>query len=49
MMRFEQMNGNEFVLPTKIKHGLGIIKEISNELKELNVSKPVIVADKGVY
>ncbi|ACB85621.1 iron-containing alcohol dehydrogenase [Natranaerobius thermophilus] len=48
MLRFEQMQENEFVLPTKTKHGLGIIKEIANELKELNVSKPIIVADKGV-
>ena len=48
MLRFEQMSGNEFVLPTRIKHGLGVIKELANELEQLNVSKPIIVADKGV-
>ncbi len=42
------MSGNEFVLPTRIKHGLGVIKELANELEQLNVSKPIIVADKGV-
>ncbi|OWZ83553.1 iron-containing alcohol dehydrogenase [Natranaerobius trueperi] len=48
MLRFEQMQQNEFVLPTKIKHGLGIIKDINQDVQELGVSKPLIVADQGV-
>ncbi len=48
MMRFEQMQDNVFQLPTKMRHGIGIIKEIGKEVNDLNVSKPLVVADSGV-
>ncbi len=48
MLRFEQMQGNAFELPTKIKHGIGIIKDIAEDVKDLKVTKPLIVADPGV-
>lgn len=38
----------EFVLPTKIKFGEGISREIAAEIKELGKEKPLILTDKGL-
>jgi alcohol dehydrogenase len=37
-----------FELPTKIFFGPGCVKELANQLKALNVSRPLIVSDAGV-
>lgn len=38
----------EFVLPTKIKFGEGISREIAAEIKGLGKEKPLILTDKGL-
>ncbi|UMZ74558.1 iron-containing alcohol dehydrogenase [Natranaerofaba carboxydovora] len=48
MFRFEQIKGNEFELPTKVVHGIGVTKELGKRIKELGVEKPLIVTDEGV-
>ncbi len=48
-MRFEQMNRvTAFEIPTVMKHGLGAIKSLGQETKNLGVEKPLIVTDPGV-
>ncbi len=48
-MRIEQMQKmSVFEVPTVMKHSLGAIKELGNEVKNLGISKPLIVTDKGV-
>ena len=37
-----------FILPTRIDYGVGQIKKLIGELKELNVKKPLIITDKGI-
>src|SRR5690625_4242130 len=49
-MKVEQMyNYHQFELPTVIKHGIGSIKNIGEEVKNLGVSKVLLVTDPGVY
>ena len=50
MMRIEQMLENkEFVLPTKIISGIGVLKQLGEEVKELGIQKAMIVTDQGIY
>lgn len=42
------INNFEFILPTRIKYGYGVINDISTEIKALGHSKPLIVTDKGL-
>lgn len=49
-MKVEQMyNFHQFELPTAIKHGIGSIKNIGEEVKNLGVSKALLVTDPGIY
>ncbi|WLR43051.1 iron-containing alcohol dehydrogenase [Bacillus carboniphilus] len=49
-MKVEAMqNFHTFEIPTVIKHGIGSIKHIGDELKKLGVSKALIVTDPGIY
>ncbi|MCW3489061.1 iron-containing alcohol dehydrogenase [Dethiobacter alkaliphilus] len=48
-MRIEQMQRmTEFEIPTVMKHGLGAIKNLGDEVKKLGVKKPMVVTDQGV-
>ena len=42
------VNSFEFVLPTRIKYGEGVVGEIADVVKELGDKKPLIVTDKGL-
>lgn len=42
------VNSFEFVLPTRIKFGEGIVGEIADVVKELGDKKPLVVTDKGL-
>lgn len=42
------MNNFEFVLPTRIKFGEGVYRDIADEIKALGNVKPMIVTDKGL-
>jgi alcohol dehydrogenase len=42
------INSFEFILPTRIKYGYGVINDVSTEIKALGHSKPMIVTDKGL-
>lgn len=42
------MNNFEFVLPTRIKFGEGVYRDIADEIKALGNAKPMIVTDKGL-
>ncbi|WP_027399587.1 iron-containing alcohol dehydrogenase [Anaerovorax odorimutans] len=42
------MKNFDFILPTKIRFGYEIYKEIGKEVKELGRSKPIIITDKGL-
>lgn len=49
-MKVEQMyNFHQFELPTAIKHGIGSIKHIGEEVKNLGVTKALLVTDPGIY
>jgi alcohol dehydrogenase len=39
----------DFILPTKIKYGIGIIKVLGEELKLLGSKKVMIITDKGLF
>ncbi|SDC17701.1 choline dehydrogenase [Melghirimyces thermohalophilus] len=50
MMRFEQMMDlTQFVMPTKVVSGIGASKQVADEIRELGVTKAMIVTDKGIY
>lgn len=38
----------EFVLPTQIKYGKGIVKTVAGEVKRLGCQKPMVVTDQGL-
>ena len=38
----------DFVLPSKIRYGKGIVKELDGELNKLSVKRIMIVCDKGI-
>lgn len=42
------MNSFEFVLPTRIKYGEGVSKDIASEVKAMGNKKPMVVTDKGL-
>ncbi|MDA8353771.1 MAG: iron-containing alcohol dehydrogenase [Firmicutes bacterium] len=49
-MRFEQMMDlTQFVMPTKVVSGIGASKQVADEIRELGVTKAMIVTDKGIY
>lgn len=49
-MKVEQMyKFQEFEVPTAIKHGIGAIKNVGDEVKKLGVSKALLVTDPGIY
>lgn len=49
-MRVERMaRMKSFEMPTVVKHGIGAIKNIGDEVKNLGVKKALLVTDKGVY
>lgn len=49
-MKVEHMhNFHQFEIPTVIKHGIGAIKHIGEEVKNLGVSKALLVTDPGIY
>lgn len=37
-----------FVIPTEIKHGLGAIKTLADQAKDLGMKRPLIVTDPGI-
>lgn len=49
-MGFENMtNLHSFEVPTVIKHGIGSIQYAGEEIKNLGVSKALLVTDPGIY
>ena len=42
------INPFEFVLPTKIRYGAGILKVLGEELRLLKARKVMIITDKGL-
>lgn len=50
MMRIEQMlEQKAFVMPTKVISGIGVSKNIGEEVKQLNIKKAMIVTDRALY
>ena len=41
-------NIRSFVIPTVMKHGLGAIKSLPDEIKDLGLKRPLIVTDPGL-
>lgn len=49
-MKVEHMHKfHQFELPTVIKHGIGSIKHVGEEVKNLGVTKALLVTDPGIY
>ncbi|MFD1608848.1 iron-containing alcohol dehydrogenase [Oceanobacillus luteolus] len=49
-MKVEHMyKFHQFELPTAIKHGIGSIKHVGEEVKNLGVTKALLVTDPGIY
>lgn len=49
-MKFESMlNFHTFEVPTTIKHGIGSIKYVGEEIKQLGAEKVLLVTDPGIY
>ncbi|MBM7554327.1 iron-containing alcohol dehydrogenase [Thalassobacillus pellis] len=49
-MKVEQMmNFHQFEIPTAIKHGIGAINYVGEEVKSLGVTKALLVTDPGIY
>lgn len=49
-MNIEHMNNfHTFEIPTVIKHGIGAINHAGEEVKNLGVSKVLLVTDPGIY
>jgi choline dehydrogenase len=42
------MNIRSFEVPTEMKHGLGAIKTLADEVKALGVKRPLLVTDPGI-
>ena len=42
------MSIRSFTIPTVMKHGLGAINALADEVKELGVKRPLIVTDPGI-
>ncbi|MGP7818611.1 iron-containing alcohol dehydrogenase [Niallia sp. 01092] len=48
-MRFERMERlKSFEMPTVLKHGIGVVKYTGEEVKNLGVSKVLLVTDPGI-
>ena len=49
-MKIEHMTKfHQFEIPTAIKHGIGAINQLGEEVKKLGVSKALLVTDPGIY
>lgn len=49
-MKFESMlNFHTFEVPTTIKHGIGSVKNVGEEVKQLGANKVLLVTDPGIY
>lgn len=49
-MKVEHMHEfHQFELPTAIKHGIGAVKHVGEEVKNLGVTKALLVTDPGIY
>lgn len=49
-MKVEHMHTlQQFEMPTAIKHGIGAIQYVGEEVKQLGVSKVLLVTDPGIY
>ena len=49
-MKVEHMLGyHSFEVPTAIKHGIGAIKHLGDEVKQLGSDKVLLVTDPGIY
>jgi choline dehydrogenase len=49
-MKIEHMTKfHQFEIPTAIKHGIGAINHLGEEVKKLGVSKALLVTDPGIY
>ncbi|MFC7393479.1 iron-containing alcohol dehydrogenase [Scopulibacillus cellulosilyticus] len=49
-MRIENMaKFHTFEIPTVIKHGIGAIKHLGDEVKKLGVTRVMLVTDPGIY
>ncbi|MCY8231261.1 iron-containing alcohol dehydrogenase [Priestia endophytica] len=49
-MKIEHMTKfHQFEIPTAIKHGIGAISHLGEEVKKLGVSKALLVTDPGIY
>ncbi|MBM7646948.1 choline dehydrogenase [Scopulibacillus daqui] len=49
-MRIENMTKlHTFEIPTVIKHGIGAVKHLGDEVRKLGVSKVMLVTDPGIY
>jgi len=42
------MNIRSFEIPMVMKHGMGAIKDLSNQAKALGIKKPLVVTDPGI-
>ena len=42
------INSFDFILPTKIRYGAGIVKVLGEELRSLNAKKIMVITDKGL-
>ncbi len=42
------MNVRSFAIPTVMKHGIGAIQTLAEEVKALGVSRPMLVTDQGI-
>lgn len=42
------LNNFEFILPTKIKYGVGMVKQLGEELDKLQATRVLLVTDKGL-
>ncbi|MED4676242.1 iron-containing alcohol dehydrogenase, partial [Bacillus pumilus] len=49
-MKIESMQKfHTFEIPTVIKHGIGAVKHVGEEVKAYGVSKVLLVTDPGIY
>lgn len=42
------LDGFEFVLPSRIRYGIGVVDQLGNELEKIDARRVMIVTDKGI-
>ncbi len=47
-MNTNLMDSFSFILPTRIEYGIGSVAGLAQELREMNVTRPLIVTDPGI-